>query len=148
MRCFCTVALALVFAGCGSRQPDSTEKSHLDALTALDAVPVFANGHVVELKLENARVDDRALEQVRHFPELTRLSLYGASVTDAGLLHLKDNRQLEALGLGATKVTDRGLDHLARMPHLRWLWLTQAKQVTPAGVARLKQALPGLTVYQ
>jgi hypothetical protein len=49
--------------------------------------------------------------------------------------------RLERLTLNRTFVTDTGLTHLRSLNELRQLELIET-QVTPAGIAKLKQALP------
>lgn len=104
-------------------------------------------GHVVKLKLEGGHVDDPALDLVGNFKWLRSLSLHKATVTDIGLAKLKDLKRLEALGITNTRITDSGLALLHKMPSLKYLWVCETSELTPQGIAALKQALPGLNVY-
>jgi len=144
------VSLFTLGSGCGrGGWTAASEAAALEVLKPYNPSHIIGdNGHVTELTLDGTEVDDQALDQIRHFPQLRRLSLYGASITDEGLAKLKGSRYLAALGLGNTAVSDRGLKHLEKLPSLRWLWLTETKNITPQGVQQLKtKALPGLTVY-
>lgn len=142
--------LVVVTNGCARKPKESPDAPILAALAASNPQPTMdATGRVVELKLEGAQVDDRALDLVKQLSELRSLSLYGSSVTDDGLASLKDARRLEALGLGKTKITRRGLTHIERLPALRWLWVTDNGHITPAQIEDFKQkAVPGITVYR
>lgn len=85
--------------------------------------------------------DDRALVQLRVFPELEYLSVGYTSITDGGLEILARSgqmHQMNFLDLSCTRVTDHGLLHLAGFPGLTHLEL-EGTAVTDAGVATLGQ---------
>jgi len=89
-------------------------------------------------------VDDAALAAARldRLPDLRSLDLSDSRVTDAGLAGLAALTGLEELVLiGDIGVTDAGLAHLSGLTRLRKLDL-HGTRVTPAGVARLRRALP------
>ena len=76
-------------------------------------------------------------------------------VTDADLVHLKGLTNLELLSVGGTlltdaggsaQVTDAGLVHLKGLTNLTNLILPYHTQVTDAGVAELKKALPNCDI--
>lgn len=79
--------------------------------------------------------------------KMTRaLYLFRNNITDRGLVHLKDLRHLGFLDLRHyKKITDEGLKHLANLKELETLILIGTK-VTPAGVNRLQQELPGTKI--
>lgn len=135
--------------GCGKKASESPDAPAMEALSSYNPTSKLnEQGRVIELKLEGSHVDDRALDQVKNFPELKSLSLYGSSITDAGLAKLAEARQLESLGLGKTGVTRRGLSHLERLAALRWLWVNENKTLTPSQIEDFKKkAVPGVTVY-
>ena len=63
-------------------------------------------------------------------------------ITDAGLAHLVGLTNLQTLNLSdCYQITDAGLVHLKGLTNLKTLVLMQT-QITDAGVAELKQALP------
>src|SRR5262249_31293632 len=68
---------------------------------------------------------------------VVQVDLENKKVTDAGLADLKAMRQLQTLRLGRTPVTDAGLAHLKGMQHLRELTLFNT-EVTDAGLVHLK----------
>ena len=72
------------------------------------------------------------------------LYLFGPKVTDAGLVHLKGLTGLDVLLVGPG-ITDAGLVHLEVLTGLGKLTLSHSK-VTDAGLAKLKEALPGCTI--
>jgi len=54
-------------------------------------------------------------------------------------------QQLKLLGLSGTKITDAGLKEVAKMRRLEELYLI-TNQITKAGVAKLKKALPNCAI--
>ena len=84
------------------------------------------------------------------------MSLRESLITDRGLAHLKALPELEDLDLDATLITDAGLEHLralrAGLQYIETIETlsnleglnTRRTKVTPEGLARLKQRLPGL----
>ena len=100
---------------------------------------------VWDLNLAGSKVTDAGLAPVAQLTNLRRLRLEKTAVTDAGLEHLKGLANLEYLNLYGTGVTDAGLVHLEGLKNLKNLYLWQSK-VTDAGVAKLKAALPNVTI--
>ena len=101
------------------------------------------------LDLSRTQVADAGLEHLGGLQGLNRLDLTQTQVTDAGIRHLAELKGLMVLELSQTLVTDAGLQQipglLARGGALKLigLWQTQA---TEAGVAALRQTVPGLIV--
>ena len=54
--------------------------------------------------------------------------------------------QLEEFRIGSARLTDAGLQHLARSKSLKKVTLSGLKQVTEAGIAKLRLARPELTI--
>ena len=73
---------------------------------------------------------------------LAKLNLVESPVTDVGLKGLADLTRLTRLDLDKTNVTDAGLKELAGLKQLTTLFLN--KNVTAAGKAELRKALPNL----
>lgn len=140
----------IALTGCGRKSAGGGDAQVLESLAAYTPKPVLNDqGRVVELKLEGAQVDDRALDNLKSLSELKLLSLYGSSVTDEGLVKLSELARLESLGLGKTKVTRRGLAHIERLPALRWLWVTDSQAISGEQVDDFKKkAVPGIVVYR
>ena len=76
---------------------------------------------------------------------LTRLHLEQTKITDKGLANLKGLINLEYLNLYGTEITDLGLEELAGLSKLKNLYVWQTK-VTEAGVGKLKKAVPNLEI--
>jgi uncharacterized membrane protein len=95
-----------------------------------------------KLYLPGAGITDSAMNHLSALKNLRHLHLgSGAKVTDAGLASLRPLEQLEELDLDGTQITDAGLPNLYGLTKLKSLNL-RSTQVTPSGVALLKQALP------
>ncbi len=102
---------------------------------------------VVQLDLKDTQITDAGLANLAAMATLSRLHLEKTKITDAGLAHLKDLGNLEYLNLYGTAVTDAGLEHLKGLKNLKKLYVWQSP-VTDAGAAKLKEALPGVTVVK
>ena len=108
--------------------------SHLTSLTKLEW-----------LGLKDTEVTDDGVSHLRKLKNLDSLWLDNTQVTDKGLSHLRGLTQLQVLGLSGTQVTDAGLKHLHGMTRLESLSIGDT-QISEAGVAKLKKALPNVTV--
>lgn len=117
------------------------------ALTDDGLVHVKALPKVYELNLKDTQVTDAGLAHLAEMPTLVRLHLEKTKVTDEGLAHLKNLANLEYLNLYGTAVTDAGLEHLKGLSNLKKLYLWQS-QASDEGVAKLKEALPDVTVVK
>ncbi len=102
---------------------------------------------VVQLDLKDTQITDAGLANLAGIATLNKLHLEKTKITDAGLPHLKDLANLEYLNLYGTAVTDAGLEHLAGLKNLKKLYVWESK-VTDAGTAKLKEALPGVSVVK
>lgn len=97
---------------------------------------------LVGLNLGGQDVTDARLALLTDLTGLTRLHLENTKVTDKGLAQIKGLTNLEYLNLyGNAGVTDAGLANLEGMKKLKNLYLWQTK-VTKAGAEKLKKALP------
>jgi hypothetical protein len=99
-----------------------------------------------ELDLQDTRVTDAGLTYLSRFPRLRSLALSGPDVTDAGMPRLRGLAGLRSLVLWGTGVGDRGLRELRGLRGLRALVSAYNGGVSEAGLAQLRQALPGLEV--
>jgi internalin A len=102
---------------------------------------------VVGVNLDESKVTDNDLKQLKEFKKLQTLSLDSTKITDAGLKELKEITSLQALSLNGTKVTDNGLKELKELKNLKSLAVA-GTAVTDAGVKELKAALSKLDVSQ
>jgi hypothetical protein len=122
------------------------------------------------LSLMSLRIEKPDLRFIEKLPGLTGLVLRGKWVGDAGFGHLAGLKHLTYLDLGATgmndadlqylqglsslvelhlygnPISDAGLEYLKGLKSLRVLWIDDRLHDSP-GVAKLKQAIPGLQVY-
>jgi hypothetical protein len=102
---------------------------------------------VVEVHLKDTKITDAGLAHLAGMKSLVRIHLEQTKITDAGLSHLAGLENLEYLNLYGTAITDAGLEHIKPLAKLKRLYLWQT-QVTDEGVAKLKAALPELTVVR
>jgi hypothetical protein len=91
-------------------------------------------------------VGDASMPVLAKLPKLESLGIGGTKITDAGLPALAAFPALKELSLPATAVTDKGLQSLAACKGLATLNLNSKMKVTPAGIDKLKKALPSLNV--
>jgi hypothetical protein len=146
---FLSIILVPAFSmSCGrNARDDYADREVLTEIAFYNPVTkVDGRGFVVELKLEGKHVTDDALIHLGRLSELRSLSLYGADISDEGLYRVQSIQWLDALGIGETPITDKGLLVLHPMKNLRHVWLTE-RSFSPQSVEKLKQAIPGLTVY-
>ncbi len=118
--------------GANSRVTDA-DLRHLQVLSDVDAI-----------NLNNTGITDDGLRHLRGLTQLRSLSLESTAITDDGLTHVSDLKNLEYLYLDRTSVTDAGVKHLVKLPNLRVL--RAYNQVTPAGYAKLKKAMPNCLI--
>jgi hypothetical protein len=97
------------------------------------------------LMLGNASVTDAGLQKLKNLKHLQWLDIGGSRITDAGLGYVEGMRELRQLGLYRTQISDAGLVRLARLARLEELNLLdiRATRITPDGIKKLQQALPG-----
>jgi len=99
------------------------------------------------LSLGSTRITDDGLAGLG-LTRLLRLELHRTAITDAGLARLLASPVwLDYLNLAETGVTDAGLGLLAARGGFQELVLTGTK-ATPAGVAALRKALPGVWIMR
>jgi hypothetical protein len=77
--------------------------------------------------------------------DLKSLDLSRTQTADAALAGLEKTRRIDALDLSDTPLTDQAVPYLERIPGLRVVELAGTR-IGPAGIGRLKQSRPGLTV--
>ena len=80
---------------------------------------------LVWLKLDNAIINDAALDHISKLSALTRLQLNNTGITDKGLTKLQSLEQLKSLNLVGTKVTAQGITRLNKLKNLKNLYLYQ-----------------------
>jgi hypothetical protein len=99
-----------------------------------------------KLDLGLTDVTDEGMKHLQSLDRLTDLSLSITKVSDEGLAHLKRLPCLSSLCLYGNRVTDGGLKHLEHLKNLKTLSLDEAGPVTEEGIARLEEALPGISI--
>ncbi len=117
--------------------------------TVVDLSPLagLQSDDLWRLDLPASGIDNAQLAYLRVLTGLRELGLRDAvAVDDTSVYQLRLLTALQDLDLAGTGVTDAGLPYLHELPALQTLVLTGAP-VTIDGVAALRQALPGCTIY-
>ncbi len=116
-------------------------------LDELAGLPIERLG-LIKTKVRGAE----GLARLKKLPELKHVDLNGLLLSDADLKPLIECKSIVELEIPDNRITDAGLGELAKMKWLRFLRISlfaQTNLVTPAGVARLRKALPNCNVmYQ
>jgi uncharacterized membrane protein/mono/diheme cytochrome c family protein len=100
-----------------------------------------AADNIVWLKAGHTRLTDRGLKDLGALKNLTRLSLENTSITNDGLSVLNNFDHLIYLNLIGTSISDKSIGLISKQKKLKSVYLWQT-DVTPAGAASLRQALP------
>jgi tRNA_anti-like/Leucine Rich repeat len=100
------------------------------------------------LDLSESELADAGLAHLQGLPNLTVVQLRDTRVGDAGMAHLAKLPRLRVLFVGGTDVGDAGVQHLGAVKSLKLLSLGKDAKVTAEGIAKLKEALPGLQVLR
>ena len=92
-----------------------------------------------------SRLTDTALAHISNLTSLEHLSLYDTNTSDTGLAYIQGLVSLQYLALRGPRmrITDAGLLHIQSLGKLRTLDVEGLKDVTEAGISRLRR--PGLT---
>ncbi|GDY23788.1 hypothetical protein LBMAG56_51350 [Verrucomicrobiota bacterium] len=99
-----------------------------------------------ELDLHDGQATAEGVRYASQIPSLQVLRIYGV-IKDEGAQPIGQLKNLETLIAAGTGITDAALEHFAGLSNLRRLEISGCK-VTDAGVAKLKQAIPGLEVVR
>lgn len=97
------------------------------------------------LCLARTPITDGGLARIGNLPELESLDLSGCKVTDQGIAQLRGLQKLRCLVLDDTAITDASVDGIVTLTALATLSL-RGSQVSAAGVARLRKAMPHCSV--
>lgn len=111
------------------------------------ALPHLAGMQKLErLDLGADDIGAEGLRKLPALPKLVELELYKTGVRDDALEALERLDSLKQLSLNGCPISDAGLLWLRHLPSLKSVDLYDAKSVTAAGVARLKELRPDLEV--
>ena len=100
---------------------------------------------LVWLKLDNAAVDDAAMNEIARLTTLTRLQLSNTNITDIGVEKLQTLQELQSLNLVGTKITAQGIVKLNGLKKLKHLYLYQTG-VTNSDWSLLQKTFPATQV--
>lgn len=90
---------------------------------------------------------NQGLASLAALPALEHLNLHGAkNFSDSGLKAFRDRKTLRFLSVSETGVTDAAVPLLATLTGLQDLYIERTK-ITPAGVAKLRAALPSCRIH-
>ena len=114
--------------------------------TGAAIAPLTALKKLRELDLHDGQATAEGVRHASQIPSLRVLRIYGA-IKDEGAAPIAQLKNLATLIAANTGITDSALEHFAGLANLRRLEIGGCK-VTAAGVAKLKQAIPGLEVVR
>ena len=114
--------------------------------TGAAIAPLTALKKLRELDLHDGQATAEGVRHASQIPSLRVLRIYGG-IKDEGAAPIGQLKNLETLIAANTGITDVALAHFAGLSNLRRLEIGGCK-VTDAGVAKLKQAIPGLEVVR
>lgn len=97
-----------------------------------------AEGHVVKVDLNNAKIADEDLAILESFPNLEWLDLRVTPIGNDGVSHLKGLTKIKFLNLARTNLSDKGLAQLRGLADLETLLLAHTK-ISDAGLANLEK---------
>jgi len=118
-----------------------------DKASSGEAVAALAKLPLEELTLLDNQATLAGLAFAARIATLRRLDVsHAPTVTDESLHAVSRMPALEEFRLGSAQVTDKGLMELATSKSLKKLSLAGLKQVTPAGIERLRKARPELQI--
>jgi Leucine-rich repeat (LRR) protein len=90
-------------------------------------------------------VTDKGMVQLKNLTQLQRLAILGSGITDEGVAPLAELTNLKSIDLTANNLTDASLQHFRGLKNLEQLYVHNT-QITAAGIAELKQALPNCKI--
>ena len=96
------------------------------------------------LFIDHTNVTDKGVAHLGNLKSLRCLGL--PPLSDEGVRHLAGLTNLESLFLTGPNITDAGLDALHGLKRLTNLWLSKCSRITPAAIARFRNAVPGCEV--
>lgn len=118
-----------------------------DKASSGEAVAALVKLPLEDLSLLDNQATPAGIAHAAKIHTLKRLDVsYAPTVTDESLPLIAQLPQLEEFRIGSARLTDAGLLHLARSKSLKKITLSGLKQVTEAGIAKLQQARPELTI--
>jgi serine/threonine protein kinase/formylglycine-generating enzyme required for sulfatase activity len=97
------------------------------------------------LHADDTKLTGTGFRHLEGLKELIYLHLANDPITDEGVQSIARLTTLKHLDLTNTSVTDTCVDELAKLSRLERLRISRT-QISPAGIARLKAALPGCKV--
>jgi hypothetical protein len=109
-------------------------------LTFLEKLPMLTT-----LLLQGKWIDDAGFEHIGRLGHLKVLTLDQTGMTDADLRQFRSLCSLEELNLVDNPISDAGLEHLQGLKSLKRLGIDE-RLVDSPGMAKLRQAIPGLEV--
>jgi len=96
--------------------------------------------NIIQLKLGNTAITDKALQEISTLPVLTKLHLEHTKITDAGLNYLSGHKRLSYINLFGVNITDKGIVSLEGIPTMKQIYAYQTG-VTATGVSQVKGKL-------
>lgn len=93
-----------------------------------------------------AHVTPEQLRNLQNLKRLYKLNMRRCDLTDDCLKELSQMTSIHELEIDSNIFTDSGLEHLKALKNLRTLRIHNCRNITPAGVERLRKALPSTAI--
>lgn len=107
---------------------------------------VVGNQRLLAIDLRESFISDDGVQALSSCQSLLEVNLNRTRVTDESVVHLAKLPKLESLHLWGARISDESVPLLGKLSGLRELYLNET-QVTPAGLTRLRDALPQTKIY-
>jgi uncharacterized membrane protein len=101
--------------------------------------------NITILDLGNTPLNDKDVQQLNAFPNLSKLFLEQTNISDAGFKTIKPLKNLTYLNLYSCNITDKSIPILQQFKNLKTLYLWQTK-FSDEGIESLKKEIPNLTI--
>ncbi|MGH9553867.1 MAG: hypothetical protein ACRD3W_31105, partial [Terriglobales bacterium] len=103
------------------------------------------NGHLIILRMPLVQLNVTGAKSLSRLQSLNDLDIRHSNINDAVMQYIPMISSLNTLNISANPLTDKGLLCLKKS-HLHKLLIYDCPNVTPAAVAELKKAIPGLEI--
>lgn len=125
--------VALTIMGCPTTGDSLADVGNIEALQILDVGQI-------------AHITPEQMHNLQRLKKLYKLNMRRCNLTDECLKELAPMTSIQELEIDSNDFTDKGLEHLKGLKILRMLRMQNCRNITSAGVDRLRKALPNAVI--